>query len=164
MKLADCIFTSPLLSFTVTSCERGWERRKLLLNYFIRRHFNIPQNKISSTLPQKELLFVFFFFLSGLHPSYMEVSNLGVESELQPLATPQPQRADVSHVCNLHHSSQATPDLNQVSEARDWTFILMNTSQIRFCWATTGTLGNAFLLFLYQLSHGIWSSQAKDQI
>ena len=54
----------------------------------------------------KEKLEFFFSFL-GLHLWYMEVSSLGVESELQLLAfataiaTP-----DTSHVCDLHQSSR----------------------------------------------------------
>ena len=39
----------------------------------------------------------------------------------------------------------ATVDLNALSEARDWTHILMDTSQIPFCWSMTGTP-----LFLFQ--------------
>ena len=62
---------------------------------------------------------------------------------------------------SLHHShSNARPQphlrptphsgqhwiLNTLSEARDWTCILMNTSQIHFCWATMGTPHFFFLL------------------
>ena len=38
----------------------------------------------------------------------------------------------------LHHSSRQI--LNPLSETRDQTRILMDTSQIHFCWAATGTL------------------------
>ena len=46
---------------------------------------------------------------------------------------------DPSHIGDLHHSSQQRRILNPLREARDWTHILMDTSQIHFCWATTGT-------------------------
>ena len=45
----------------------------------------------------------------------------------------------MSHVCNLYHSSQQCQILNPLNEARDRTCILMDTSQIRFCWAMRGT-------------------------
>ena len=38
-----------------------------------------------------------------------------------------------SCVCNLHHSSWQHRMLNPLSEARDRTCVLMDTSQIRFC-------------------------------
>jgi len=63
----------------------------------------------------------------------MEVPRPGVESELRPLAytivtaTSDP---DPSLVCNLHHSSQQRWILNPLSEARDQTCVLMDTSQI----------------------------------
>ena len=45
----------------------------------------------------------------------------------------------------LHHSSRQCLIPNPKSEARDQTCILMDASQIRFCRAMTGTLGNIFL-------------------
>jgi len=50
----------------------------------------------------------------------MEVPRLGVKTELQLLAcgtgiaTP-----DLSHICDLHHSSQQHLTLNPLSKARD---------------------------------------------
>ena len=46
---------------------------------------------------------------------------------------------DLSCVCNLHHSSWQYQILNPPREARDRTFLLMDTSQIRFHWAKMGT-------------------------
>ena len=60
-----------------------------------------------------------------------EVPRLGVESELQPLAyatataTPDPRLT-----CDLHHSSWQRQILNPLSEARDETCFLMDTSQV----------------------------------
>ena len=86
--------------------------------------------------------FFFFFFLvfSGLCLWHMEVPKLGVELELQLLAyatataTPDPRL-----VCDVHHSSWQHQILNPLSEARNWTCVLMDASQIRFCWAMMGT-------------------------
>ena len=46
---------------------------------------------------------------------------------------------DPSCVCNLHHSSQQYHILNPLREARKWTCILMDASQVCLCWATTET-------------------------
>ena len=43
---------------------------------------------------------------------------------------------DQSHVWDLHLSSQQCWILNPLSKARSQTCILMDTSQIHFCWAT----------------------------
>ena len=60
----------------------------------------------------------------------MEVSKLGVESELQ-LSTYATATAmwDLSHVCDLYHTHGQCQILNQVSKARDWAHIHMNTIQ-----------------------------------
>ena len=61
----------------------------------------------------------------------MEIPRLGVEPELQlPAYTTAPAMPDPSCVCDLHHSSQQGRILNPLSEARDQTLILMDTSQI----------------------------------
>ena len=61
------------------------------------------------------------------------------------------ETADPSRFCNLHHSSWQHSILNPLSKARNWICVLMDTSQIHFCWATTGTprgLG-FFCLFVF---------------
>ena len=71
---------------------------------------------------------------------HMEVPRLGVELELQLLAyTTATAAADLSHICDLHHSSQQRQILNPLSEVRDQTSNLMVPSQTRFCCTTTGT-------------------------
>ena len=77
------------------------------------------------------MIFFGLFVFLRLHPWHMAVPRLGVESELQ--------LPDQSHVFNLHHSSQQGRILNLPSKARDQIYILMDTSQFCFCWATTGT-------------------------
>ena len=46
--------------------------------------------------------------------------------------------SDLSRVCELHKSSWQHQILNPLSEARDWTCLLMGASQICFCWAMMG--------------------------
>ena len=78
------------------------------------------------------------FFLGGsflgLHPHHMEVPRLGVNLELQLLvyATATAMQ-DLSHVCDLHHSSWQYQIADPLSEARDQTLILMDTSWIPYC-------------------------------
>ena len=74
--------------------------------------------------------FIFFVFL-GPHLHHMEVSSLGVESELELLAyTTAIALPDLSHICDLHHSSQQRQIPNPLSKATDRTRILMDASQI----------------------------------
>ena len=64
----------------------------------------------------------------------MEVSRLGVESELQLLAYIIATATPVtSSVLGLYLSSWQCRFPNPLGEARDGTHILMNTSQIHFC-------------------------------
>ena len=46
---------------------------------------------------------------------------------------------DLSRVCDLHHSSWQPQILSPLREGREWTCLLKEASQIRFCWATVGT-------------------------
>ena len=106
----------------------------------------------SNCFPKKiSVCFVFFFCLCvflGPYPWHMEVPRLGIELELQLLAYATATATwDLSHVCNLHHSSRQCPIFNPLSEARDQTRNLMVPSQICFCCATTGTLQSSFLIF-----------------
>ena len=101
-------------------------------------------------------IFYFFAFL-GPHPWYTDVPRLAVESELQLLAyTTASAIQDRSRICDLHHSSRQHWIPNPLSEARDWTWILMDTSQIHFCCATKGN-PRSFIsvgtreIFLYSL-------------
>ena len=80
--------------------------------------------------------FVFF----GPYPQHMGVPRLGVESESKLLAyTTATATPDLSHVCNLYHSSWQCQIPNPLSEARDQTRILMDTSQVAYHRATVGT-------------------------
>ena len=63
--------------------------------------------------------------------------------------TPQPQQTqDLSHVCDLHHSSWQCQILNPLSKARGRTHILMDPGWVRYHWAMTGTPWDPFLFYL----------------
>ena len=84
----------------------------------------------------------------------MEVPRLGVKSELHQQAyTTAIAMPDLSHICDLHHSSQQRQILNPLSKVRDRTCVLMETSQIRYHGATTG-IPVLFLFFNNLLSRG----------
>ena len=80
------------------------------------------------------ILFYFIFCFLGLHAWYMEVPRLGVESELQlpgyAMATATP---GLSQIFDLHQSSWQCQILKPLSEARDPTCILMDTSWAHYC-------------------------------
>ena len=86
------------------------------------------------------LFFVCFVFL-GPHSWHKEVPSLGIKLELWlPAYTIAIAMPDLSGVCDLHHSSWLCWILNPLSEARDWTCVLMDFSRVRYRWATMGTL------------------------
>ena len=76
----------------------------------------------------------FLFVFLGQHPQHMEIPRLGVELELQlPAYTIVTAMLDPGCVCYLHCSSQQCQILNPLSEARDPTLLLMDTSGIHYC-------------------------------
>ena len=86
------------------------------------------------------LFFCFCFFVLGPYLQYVEIPRLGVQSDLQlPAYTTATATRDLSCICHLHHSSWQCWNLNPLSEARDQTCILMDTSRIHFCYSTVGT-------------------------
>ena len=82
-----------------------------------------------------ECFFLFFFlsFFLGPHPWHIEIYRLGVKSELQLVASATATAIpDPSCVCDLHHSSQQNQILNPLSEPRDRTRVLMDTSRVHY--------------------------------
>ena len=75
-------------------------------------------------------LLLLFVFLAP-HPLHMEVPRLGVESELELPATAM-ATGDLSGICNLLRSLRQRGILNPLSEARDQTRNLRDTSQVRY--------------------------------
>ena len=86
------------------------------------------------------LFFFCLFIFLGSHLQTMEVPRLGVQTELQlPAYARATAVPDLSHVCDLHHSSQQCQILNPLNETGDRTHNLMVPSQIRFHCATMVT-------------------------
>ena len=86
----------------------------------------------------------------------MEVSRLGVESELQlPAYTTTTATQDPSRICKLHHNTRQCQILNPLSEARDGIHNIMVPSQIRFCCSH---------LIIYEVGRFsyIWGSNAYE--
>ena len=76
-------------------------------------------------------LYYFFYFFRATPMAYGS-SQVGVESELQLLATATAIATwDPSCICD--HSTQQYRILNPLSEARNGTHILMHTSQVCYC-------------------------------
>ena len=74
---------------------------------------------------------LFSFFFLGPHLWHMEVPGLWVKLELQlPAYAIATAMWDPSCLCNLYQSSQQCWILNPLSETRDRTCILMNTSWV----------------------------------
>ena len=70
----------------------------------------------------------------------MDIPRLRVESELQLSAyATATATQDLNCICNLRHSSQKHWILDPLTEARDQTCILMDTSRVRFYRATGET-------------------------
>ena len=129
-------------------CSYLWPHRLFLLAIFHQKSLGLPMwlttssesSSLSGPLPHffkislSLSLFFFFFCFLGPHLRHLGVLRLGVEWELQLLtyvtATATP---DLSHVCNLHHSSWPRWILNPLCKARDRTYNLMDTSQVCYC-------------------------------
>ena len=128
-----------------------------ILAYFITLHLWFPPSYIFLIL---SYLFIYLFIVFlWPHPWHVEGPRLGVKLELQLLAcTTATAIQDQSHIFDLHHSSWQCWILNPLSKARDWTCILMDTSQICFHWATTGTPPSTFYI-----CHLISSSQQPGE-
>ena len=73
-------------------------------------------------------LFFFFVFL-GPHPRHMEVPRLGAELKLHlPADIKATTTPNLSHICDLHHSSWQGRILNPLSAAGDQTCVLVDAS------------------------------------
>ena len=95
-------------------------------------HQQMRSKRTYSNLFSALLRSVFGFFLGPLL-RHMEVPRLGIKSEEQLRAYPTATAMwDLSCVCNLYHSSRQCCVLNPLSEARDRTCLLMDTSQVRY--------------------------------
>ena len=94
-------------------------------------YFLIPNGFYFSIIAGLQCSFFFLLLFLGLHLWPMELPRLGVKSELQlPIYTTATATRDPSRVSNLHHSSWQHQILNPLSEDRDHTRILLDTSGI----------------------------------
>ena len=89
------------------------------------------------------LKFYLFFCFLGPCPRHMEVPTLGVESEPQS----QQHRIWATSVWDLHHSSRQCWILNPLSEAWDWTLILMDPSWVRQLMSRKENVSLTFFFF-----------------
>ena len=115
-------------------------------------------------LPFLPYFILFYCSCLWLHSQHMEVPRLEVESELQLLTyTIAAARAttDLSRSCGLHHSSWQHQILSPLSEAREHTHILRDTSWICFPCATVLPY---FILFFRVTPVAYGNSQARGQI
>ena len=91
-------------------------------------------------------IFIFFIFL-GPHLRHMEIPRLEVESELQlPAYTTPTAMRNLSHICNLHHSSQQRQSLTHstrpgIEPMSSWMLVGCVNH-----WAMTGTPSFIFLM------------------
>ena len=89
--------------------------------------------KSFSVLYMNSSSFFLFVFL-GPYPWHMEVPRLGEELELQlPAYARATATRAMSRIFDLHHSSQQCQILDPLSEARDHTRVLMDTSWVHYC-------------------------------
>ena len=106
----------------------------------------------------------FFFKVS---PSAYGVPRLGVKLALQlPAYTVATVTWDPSHISDLHHSSWRCRISGWLSDVRDRTYVLMDTSLIYFHCATTGTpcffLMAASMAYISSLCQGLKPSHICD--
>ena len=80
----------------------------------------------------------FFFFLFLLRAILTAYGGFQSRSRIGACATTTAM-PDPSHICDLHHSSWQRWILNPPSEAKDHICFIVDTSQICFYWAMTGT-------------------------
>ena len=147
MNESSCFSTTSLAFGGVSILDISHSKRSVLVSCF---NFHFPDDIWCGTSLILFLSFFVFCFCFCLifrtAPAAYGSSRLRVESELQlPAYTTATETQDPSHVCELHHSSWQHQIPNPLSKARDQTSILMDTSQIRFHWATMGTPWNIFL-------------------
>ena len=114
-------------------------------------------------LSGRKLRHICIFVFLEPHPPHMEIPRLGFESELKlPAYTTATAMPDLSHVCNLHHSSWQHWILDPLREAGDQTCNLMVPSQICFCCTTMGIAKSIFKN--YSLTTGPGGDKMDRQI
>ena len=91
-------------------------------------------NKADTAVRRDRECFILSYFIYLSNKINVEVPRLGVKLELQLLAyITATAMLDLSHICDLHHSLWQHRILNPLKEARDGTYVLMDTSWVRYC-------------------------------
>ena len=80
-----------------------------------------------------------FFFFRAIPAAYGSSQARGWIGPLLAFTTATAMQLNRRCGCNLHHSSWQCPILNPLSEARDWTCILVDARMVCYCWAMMGT-------------------------
>ena len=117
--------------------------------------FTLPSELSSDQVHCQWTAFFFFFFClfrttSTAFGSSQDRGRIGTATATATATQ------DLSHVCDVYPSSQQHQILNPWSRTRDWTHILMATSQVHFCWATMGT--PSYVNFCSSKSTRYWRS------
>ena len=87
--------------------------------------------RVQTKIATWQCFFVCLLCFLALQPRHVEVPRLEIELELQlPAYATATATPDPSPICDLHRSSWQHWILNPLSEARDQTCILMDTSQV----------------------------------
>ena len=139
----------------IFSCSsNGWPPYMMVqfLNIYLYKTFSVWYYylsclllRIPSHLNWFQHNFLFYLF-RATHVAY-GCSQARIQLELHlPAYTTATAMQDPSHICDLPHSSWQLQILNPLSKARDWTCIFMDTSQIRYNWAKTGTPSHKLLI------------------
>ena len=86
---------------------------------------------------QKNFLFIYLFIFCLFRATPAGYGNSQARGQIGAVApglyhSYSNTRSGVSWVCHLHHSSQQYQILNPLGKARDWTWILMDTSQVLY--------------------------------
>ena len=137
-----CYVNSVFLFYTINLTYHNFLKTSKLPWVLLIAHLfisNVHSLLNSTSYGQFSFLFSYVAFFLGPHLWHMEVPKLGVKLELQLPAYTTTATQYLSHVCDLHNSSQQCQILNPLSEARDWTHNLMVPSQICFHCTTKGT-------------------------
>ena len=93
--------------------------------------------------------FIYLFCFLGLHLWQMESSQAtGRIGSIAAILfhSHSNWESQLSHICYLHHSSWQYQIPDPLSKAKDWTHILMDTSQICFLCTIMGTPKNCVFL------------------
>ena len=82
--------------------------------------------------------FVFVFFRAApMAYGGSQARGLNWSCSCQP--TPQPQQWHIQAAAVTYTTAHSNAGSLTQSEARDWTQVLTDASQVRYCWATSGT-------------------------